>query len=145
VNRLEFNGKVEEHWAVIRSEHFVFAAILVEVDISSGVLLLEENSIGKRGALLVFVDIDSILMMVALVSRVEFDRQLIVERKLFFQNSGIVALVKSLKLILRFKNMFNVLGEGALEPEISVPHDPVVLRCSIAFKFVFLLCRSYFS
>ena len=144
MNWSEFNGKVKKHWAVIRSEYFIFAAILIELNISSGILLLEENSVGKRSALLVFVDIDIILMMVALVGRVEIYRKLIVERKPFFQNSGIVALVKSLKLILRFKDLVNVLGKGALEPEISVPHDPVVLRCRIAFKFVFLFGRSDF-
>lgn len=145
MNWLEFYGQVKEHWAVIRPEHFVFAAVLVELHIASSVLLLEENSVCKRSALLFFVDVDWILMVVALVGWVEFDRQFIVERKPFLQNSSIVALVKSLKLILWFKDLFNVLGEGALEPEISVPQDPVVMRCRIAFKFVVLFGRSDFS
>jgi hypothetical protein len=48
-------------------------------------------------------------------------------------------------LIFWFKDLLDVLVEGALEPEISVPHDPVVLGCGVAFKFIFLFGREYFS
>lgn len=60
---------------------------------SSKILLLKKNSICVRRALVVFVDVDAVLLIISLVSWVELDRLLCIEREPSSQNPRIIAFI----------------------------------------------------
>jgi len=123
---------------MVRSKHFVSAAVLIPLDFSHIVRWLEEDAISVGRTLIVFIDVYVVLLSIAFVGWVESDRHFIIIRKSFFQDSGIVALIKSLDLILRFKYILDIIIVWALESKICITHNPVVLGGRVAFKFVLL-------